>query len=195
VKEAFSALAIGLTLWAFIPYIRSIYRGKTKPHVFSWVIWGSTTFIVFLAQMADGGGLGAWPIGVSGIISMGVAWLAFQQHNNFTISRLDWFLFLIAIAAIPIWYLTQNPLWAVIILTTIDVIGFGFTFKKGYYKPFEESLTFYSIMTVRNGLAILALEHYSTTTVLFPAALALVAIVFIGMVVVRRKLQGKAFNT
>jgi len=187
VKEVFSALAIGLTLWAFIPYIRSIYRGKTKPHVFSWLIWGSTTFIVFLAQLEDGAGLGAWPIGVSGIISMAVAWLAFGQHQNYHISNWDWYFFIIAMTAIPIWYLTNNPLWAVLILTTIDVIGFGFTFKKAHAKPFEESLTFYNIMTVRNGLAILALEHYSVTTVLFPAALALIAIVFVGMVLVRRK--------
>jgi hypothetical protein len=51
-------------------YIHSIQQGTTKPHVFSWVIWGSTTFVVFLAQLADKGGAGAWPIGVSGIITL-----------------------------------------------------------------------------------------------------------------------------
>ena len=66
-KELLSAAAIALTFVAFLPYIRSIKQGVTKPHVFSWVIWGSTTFIVFLAQLADKGGAGAWPIGVSGL--------------------------------------------------------------------------------------------------------------------------------
>ena len=61
-KEFLSAIAIALTLIAFLPYIRSILRGKTKPHVFSWLIWGTTTFVVFLAQLADEGGVGAWPI-------------------------------------------------------------------------------------------------------------------------------------
>ena len=76
-KELLSAIAIVLTFLAFLPYIRSIFQGKTKPHVFSWVIWGSTTFIVFLAQLADKGGAGAWPIGVSGIITIYVALLAY----------------------------------------------------------------------------------------------------------------------
>ena len=52
-KTIFSATAIALTFAAFLPYIRSIRSGKTKPHVFSWVIWGLTTFVVFLAQLAE----------------------------------------------------------------------------------------------------------------------------------------------
>ena len=75
-KEIPSTVAIVLTLIAFFPYIRSIHQGKTKPHVFSWVIWGSTTFVVFLAQLADKGGAGAWPIGVSGVITLFVAFIA-----------------------------------------------------------------------------------------------------------------------
>lgn len=50
IKLVLSVIAIVLTLVAFIPYIISILSGMTKPHVFSWVIWGITTFIVFLAQ-------------------------------------------------------------------------------------------------------------------------------------------------
>ena len=66
-KELLSAVAIALTFIAFFPYIRSILNDAIKPHVFSWVIWGTTTSVVFLAQLEDNGGAGAWPIGVSGI--------------------------------------------------------------------------------------------------------------------------------
>lgn len=69
-KEALSAVAIVLTFAAFVPYIRTIISGTTKPHVFSWVIWGATTFVVFLAQLEGKGGVGAWPIGVSGSITV-----------------------------------------------------------------------------------------------------------------------------
>jgi hypothetical protein len=75
-KEFLSAFVIALTFIAFFPYIRSILNGTARPHVFSWVIWGSTTFIVLLAQMKDGGGAGAWPIGISGAITMYIAFLA-----------------------------------------------------------------------------------------------------------------------
>jgi len=186
-KELLSTIAIGLTILAFYPYIRSILRGKTKPHVFSWVIWGSTTFIVCLAQLADEGGAGAWPIGVSGIITLYVAVLAYLKKSDNTITKMDWLFFILAMTSLPAWYLTSHPLWAVVILTTVDVMGFGPTIRKAYIRPFEEQLLFFVIMSLRNLISISALEHYSLTTVLFPAVIAGVCLIFILMVMYRRR--------
>ncbi len=188
-KELLSAVAISLTFIAFYPYIRSIQKGKTKPHVFSWVIWGSTTFVVFLAQLADKGGAGAWPIGVSGIITIYVALLAYIKKSDITITRTDWLFFLTAMTSLPLWYLTSDPLSAVVILTTVDLLGFVPTFRKAYASPFEEKLTFFVLVAVRNLIAILALAHYSLTTVLFPALTAIACLVFIVMVMYRRRFQ------
>jgi hypothetical protein len=186
-KELLSAAAITLTFIAFLPYIRSILQGKTKPHVFSWIIWGSTTFVVFLAQLSGGGGAGAWPIGVSGIITLYVAILAYTKKSDSTITRVDWGFLLLAMTSLPLWYVTSDPLWAVVILTTVDLFGFGPTFRKAYHHPFEEQLIFYGLMATRNIIAVMALEHYSLTTVLFPAALASACLVFIPMVAYRRR--------
>jgi len=186
-KELLSAAAIALTFVAFLPYIRSIKQGVTKPHVFSWVIWGSTTFIVFLAQLADKGGAGAWPIGVSGIITLYVAFLAYIKKSDTVIAGTDWLFFILSMTSLPLWYFTSDPLWAVVILTTVDVMGFGPTFRKAYYYPFEEQLRFFVIMAARNLISILALEHYSQTTVLFPAVIASACLVFILMVMYRRR--------
>ena len=186
-KELLSAIAITLTLVAFLPYIRSIQQGITKPHVFSWVIWGATTFVVFLAQLAENGGVGAWPIGVSGIITLYVACLAYIKKSDTIITRTDWFSFLMAMTSLPLWYLTSDPLWAVVILTIVDVLGFAPTFRKAYSQPFEEQLRFFVIMVARNLISILALEHYSQTTVLFPAVIAAACLIFILMVMYRRR--------
>ena len=186
-KELLSAIAITLTLVAFLPYIRSIQQGITKPHVFSWVIWGATTFVVFLAQLAEKGGVGAWPIGVSGLITLYVACLAYIKKSDTIITRTDWFFFLMAMTSLPLWYLTSNPLWAVVILTIVDVLGFAPTFRKAYSQPFEEQLRFFVIMVARNLISILALEHYSQTTVLFPAVIAAACLIFILMVMYRRR--------
>jgi hypothetical protein len=186
-KELFSAVAIGLTLIAFVPYIRSIHQGKTKPHVFSWVIWGSTTFVVFLAQLADSGGAGAWPIGVSGIITLYVACLAYLKTSDSSITTIDRVFFILSMSSLPLWYVTSDPLWAVVILTTVDTIGFAPTFRKARVRPFEERVTFFAIMAVRNLISIMALEHYSLTTVLFPAVIAATCVVFILMVLFRRR--------
>lgn len=187
-KELLSAVAIALTFIAFFPYIRSILQGKTKPHVFSWLIFGSTTFVVFLAQLADKGGAGAWPIGVSGIITVYVAFLAYRKKSDITITRMDWLFFIIAMTSLPLWYVTSDPLWAVVILTTVDTFGFGPTFRKAYVFPYDEQMTFFALMAVRNLIAIMALEHYSLTTVLFPAVTGAACLVLILMVVYRRRI-------
>ena len=171
-KEFLSAVAIAITFIAFFPYIRSIMQGQIKPHVFSWVIWGSTTFVVFLAQLEDNGGAGAWPIGVSGIITLFIALLAYIKRSDITITRTDWVFFILAISSLPFWYFTSDPLWAVVTLTTVDVFGFAPTVRKAYLAPYSESLLFFSLFTVRNLIVIIALENYSVTTVLFPAVIA-----------------------
>lgn len=117
-----SAAAIALTLIAFIPYLMSIIRGATRPHVFSWIIWGSTTFVVFLAQLDGGGGVGAWPIGISGLVTILIALLAYLKRADVTITGTDRLFFVAALSALPAWYLTTDPLWAVVILTTVDVL-------------------------------------------------------------------------
>ncbi len=89
--------------------------------------------------------------------------------------------------SLPLWYLTSDPLWAVVILTIVDLMGFGPTFRKAYIRPFEEQLTFFVIMAARNLISIMALEHYSLTTVLFPAATAIACLKFILMVAYRRR--------
>ena len=187
-KELYSAIAIALTFIAFFPYIRSILKEETKPHVFSWVIWGSTTFIVFLAQLKDGGGVGAWPIGVSGLITIYVAFLAYLKNSDKTITLIDWCFFLSAMASLPTWYFTSDPLWAVVILTAVDLLGFGPTIRKAYFHPYEENLTFFSIFMARNLIVIMALEYYSLTTVLFPAVIAGACFALIVIVMFRRRI-------
>jgi hypothetical protein len=172
-KELLSAIAIALTFALFFPYIRSIQRGETKPHVFSWVIWGLGTLIVAFAQLAGRGGLGAWVIGVSGLITIYIALLAYLKRGDTFITPTDWAFLGAALCALPCWFLTSDPLWAVVTLTLVDLLGFGPTIRKAYARPHDESVSFFALAAVRNLLVILALEHYSLTTVLFPAAVGL----------------------
>lgn len=186
-KELLSAVAIALTFIGYYPYIRSIHRGQTKPHVFSWIVWGAVTVVVSFAQLADGAGAGAWPILVSGTITLYVAALAYQRRGDTSISLSDWFFLVLALTSLPAWYLTSDPLWAVVILTTADLLGYAPTFRKSYHRPFSENLTLYVLLTLRNLIATAALENYSLTTILFPTASAAMTIVFIVMVLQRRR--------
>lgn len=193
-KEVLSVIAIIITISAFFPYIQQIVRNKVTAHVFSWVIWGTTTFIVFLAQIQDNGGAGAWPIGISGLITIGIAILAFVKRGDLTLTKLDWTFFIAALSSIPFWYFTSDPVWAVIVLTTVDLFGFGPTLRKAYDAPHKESILFFFLFVFRNGIATLALENYTLTTMLFPIATGIACLLLIGIIVVRRKVCEVADN-
>ncbi|CCN72338.1 conserved hypothetical protein [Vibrio nigripulchritudo SFn118] len=186
-KIAFSGLAIVLTFVAFVPYIKSTVSGKTKPHVFSWIIWGTTTGIVFFAQLEAKGGIGAWPIGVSGAITVLVALLAFIKSSDVSITRTDWVFFLAALTSLPFWYFTSDPLWAVVVLTTVDLLGFGPTIRKAYDFPHDENVPFFLLFMARNTFALLALEHYSVATVLLPLSVSIACLLLLIMVSYRRR--------
>jgi hypothetical protein len=186
-KEVSAAIAIFITFYAFIPYILSILSGKTRAHVFSWIIWGLTTLVVFFAQIEAKGGIGAIPIGISAGITLFIALLAYTKKNDSDITKTDWWFFILALASVPLWYFTSEPIWAVAILTLVDIAGFGPTLRKAYQFPHSESPLFFGLFFIRNLCVILALESYSLTTVLFPAAIALACIMLISIIIIRRR--------
>ncbi len=182
-----SVAAIVLTFAAYAPYIQAIRAGQVKPHFFSWLIWTLTTAIVFFAQLAADGGAGAWPTGVSGAITIYVAWLAFVLRSDFSATPVDKAFLGAALLSLPLWYVTDDPLWSVVILTVVDALGFGPTLRKVLAKPQEESMTFYALFAVRSGLSVLALESRTLTTVLFPAVMIVACILVCGLLWWRRR--------
>lgn len=129
----------------------------------------------------------AWPIGVSGIITFYIAFLAYLKRGDTHITPSDWAFFTAALAALPIWFLTADPLWAVVVLTAVDLVGFGPTVRLSYHRPQQESALFFGLAALRNLLVVLALEHYSVTTTLFPAAVGAACLMLCGMLLWRRR--------
>jgi hypothetical protein len=61
----------------------------------------------------------------------------------------------------PAWWLTADPLWAVVLLTSADLIGFGPTYTRAYHHSHQEAAGFFALGALRKVLIVLALEHYS----------------------------------
>ena len=83
--------------------------------------------------------------------------------------------------------LKRDGKWAVVVLTTVDLLGFGPTLRKAYNFPESESLLFFGLFLVRNLLVVLALEQYSVTTWLFPLAVAAACGLLMALIVIRRR--------
>ncbi|MGE0252729.1 MAG: hypothetical protein AB7G80_03240 [Dongiaceae bacterium] len=188
VKELLSLIGIAIAIYAYVPYFRGIWRGETKPHVFSWFLWGVLTGIGWAAQYAENAGPGAWITGFTSLMCLIVAVIAFRQgEKNITTS--DWVSFIAALCSIPLWYITKDPLWAVILITVIDALAFYPTFRKSWHKPEQEVTLTYTLSGVKFALALPALENFTLTTALYPASLVVMNFGFVAMVLARRKTE------
>ncbi|MDR3424071.1 MAG: hypothetical protein P4M13_03200 [Alphaproteobacteria bacterium] len=184
-KEGLGAIAGILSVVGYTPYIRDIIRQKTRPHLFSWIIWTLLAGIVFFAQIAKGAGPGAWTTGTATVMCVAIILLTLK-HGDKTRTKSDWVFFFLGLAAIPLWRLTDSPALAVVLVTAIDYVAFVPTFRKSWHKPHEETLFAYFISAVKNGISLFALQSFSLATALFPFAVGLINLVFVAMVFSRR---------
>ena len=185
-KEILGAIAVILAIAQAIPYIIDIFKGKTKPHLYTYLIWSIVTALAFLGQFAAGGGPGSWTTGIMAVITIGVLLLCFK-YGTADITLLDGVFLIGAIIAIIPWWLTKDPTLSVILATLIDVLAFLPTIRKTYRDPSTETLISYISNLLRHPISIFALTIYSLTTVIYPAALFVMNAVLVLVIVVRRR--------
>lgn len=184
------AIAFILTFVSYFPYYWGIYKGKTKPHGFSWFVWGTLTGIAFFAIVLSGGGAGGWEMGLNSILCFGIAAIAFwQRHVKYVL--LDWMALVGALLGIVFWVITKNPFSAVIMLVVSDTIGFLPTFRKAFYFPEEENPLSFSIGVIKYIIVLFALQNFTATTFLYPAFIGFIDSVFVVLVLIRRKQLAK----
>jgi len=179
-----------LALISFVPYFRDIFRGKTKPHVFTWFVWGLLTGTAFFVQISEGAGIGAWVTGIESLGCFAITVLALW-HGEKNITRVDWVCFVAALGGIVLWKLTDNPLLAIILIALVDILAFIPTFRKAYYKPQEETVSQFSLSAMKWVLGIAALESFALTIWLYPAVLVFLDSSLVIMLLVRRKQLAK----
>lgn len=192
-KIAFAVIAILLTTVGYIPYLWGIVKGSNKPHIFTWIIWVIVAAIAFFAQLSEHAGPGTWVTGFIGLMCALVSVLAFKSGAK-NVARSDIIMFIGALAAIPVWVLTNDPLWSVIIVTIINSMAFYPTFRKTWARPHEEHITVYALNVPRQILTIAALTQYSVTTVLYPASIIVMCILFVGTILYRRHMLKQAVH-
>ncbi|HEY4963493.1 MAG TPA: hypothetical protein VIH90_02235 [Candidatus Saccharimonadales bacterium] len=186
IKVVISFIATAIAVISYAPYIRDIRSGKTKPHGFSWLIWALLAYVAGFAQLAAGGGFGAMVALVTATISLWIAFISIKG-KSVKITRSDWVSLGFALVAIPVWAVTKQPLLAVIIVSVIDIVGFWPTIRKSHSDPHKETVSTYSLSTLKHVLTVVAQQEYNLTTVLYPASLAVMTGGFVAMLIVRKK--------
>lgn len=191
IKNIVGTIAVILTFLGYVPYIQDVLKGKTKPHVYSWFLWGFVTLIAFALQISAGGGIGSFVTLAAALVSLIIFGLGMREGKK-DITKTDTLFFILGLVAVVIWLFAKQPIISIILVATIDMLGFIPTFRKSWNKPYSETLFTYLLNTFRHGLSIIALSNYSIVTWLYPVSWVLANGLFSLMLIVRRK---KLFQT
>jgi hypothetical protein len=191
VKEAVGAIAVVLTFAAYVPYYRDILKGKTRPHIYSWSLWGLLTILLVALQIKGGAGPATWVTAAAGLLCVGVVVLSLKNGKR-DITTSDTIVAILSLLAIGFWLIADQPLVSMILATLADLLAFIPTVRKSYRDPYSETLSLYITNALRFCLALIAVEHYtflsSSWIVAWIISNALLAI----LLAVRRRQLAKA---
>ncbi|HAX91427.1 MAG TPA: hypothetical protein DCY07_04370 [Rhodospirillaceae bacterium] len=167
-------------------YIREVLRGDTKPHVFTWLVWALLMSIAAAVSFAGGAIIGALVLAAGAALNFIITGLALRYGER-NITRSDWAMFLSALAIIPIWVMTKEPLTAAVLVTSIDLLGCVPTFRKGWLRPHEESAKVFALFAVTNVFTVLSVTPYNFVTGLYPTMCFAMDLLLATMLLARRR--------
>jgi hypothetical protein len=185
-KLTFAIAATVLGTLNTVPYIINIFRHKTTPHSYSWLVWTILQITGALAMLGGGaGGIGVVYLSVGAVLCLFVLLLSLRYGTK-NITAFDKVCLVGALTATAIWFFLRQPLLSVIFVAVIDFVAFLPTFRKAYEEPCSETVSMYFLSGVAQLLALVALSAYNVSTTLYLIALAITNMVFTTMVLLRR---------
>lgn len=179
IKIAASILATGIGTVAYIPYLIDMFRGKNKPHLYTWISFFLVTAVVSYIQLLNGAGVGVIPTVVTALIDAIILFYCFRFGTR-DIVFMDKICLTVSIIGVVTYFIFHTlPILSLILLTTAEVISFIPTFRKTKNDPYSESLTSYYLTLIKIMLIFIALQSYNLLTVSYPVVWFIVFIVFL----------------
>jgi hypothetical protein len=156
-----------LSVLCYLPYIRDILLGKTKPERASWFIWSVLGSIAFFSQLSKGASYSLWLPGVQtpGVLLVFLLSLKFGVGG---LQRNDSIALLIAGGALALWYLTKEAALALYLVLLIDSTGAVLTLHKAYDYPESETLSTWVLAGLAGLFATLAVGRFDVILLSYP---------------------------
>ena len=186
-KTLVGLIAVALTLLAYIPYIVDILKEKTRPHLYSWLLWAIVTTIVFALQITNHAGAGSYTTLTSALICFLVISISLKKDIKNDITRSDKIFLTLALTSLAVWLVAKQAILSAILATTTDLLAFIPTIRKSWNDPHSETISTYYLNTLRFVLVLYALNQYTVITSLYPISWLFINGLFAIMLKVRRK--------
>jgi hypothetical protein len=185
-RELLVTFSIIIGLLSYIAYFKSIFNGKTKPHIFSWGIWSIVGMVAFAAQLAGWWGWGSMMLWFTACVCVAITFLSLK-YGDTQIDTLDIISLICALMAIVLWKITTNPFYASLFAMFADAIWYIPTVRKTWKNPETEPASYYWLSNLKHGLALFSLREYNPTTIMFSSSVIFINCCILGIQFLRKK--------
>lgn len=186
IKLLFAVASIVVLILGYISYFRDIFAKTTKPHAYTWLIWAITQGTATAVAFYGGANWGTLSL-AGGTVLVGVVFLLSLTYGTKNITKSDTGILILALLAIVVWWQTNNPLLAVLMVSAIDALGYIPTFRKSWSEPYSETLSFWFMMTLVMLFAGLSLSEYNLLTLTYIGTVAVANLMVLTLCVFRRQ--------
>jgi hypothetical protein len=175
------------SLAAALVYIRSMFRGQTKPNRVTWFMWSVAPFVATAAAVSNGVGWAVIPVFMSGFgpflifTASFFSKKAYWKHTSF-----DYICGALSGLAIILWYLTSNPNVAIVFAIVSDALAAVPTLLKAWRNPQTESAWPYLIGIFVPLTSFLVASAWNFSELAFPSYLIMINILLLYTVVRER---------
>lgn len=171
---------------AFVPYIASILKRRTKPQRSSWWIWALLMAVALVAQISIGATWSVLFTGVFLIANIIVAILSLTYgYGRF--AKQDALVLILALVGLLLWALTNNAIIALTITIIVDFMAYWLTIVKSWRAPYTENLLSWTLMTIAAVLSAISVGSLAPAKLAFPVYVAAVSSFGVYVLTSRRK--------
>ena len=161
---------------AYIPYIAAIIKGETKPHPFSWLLWGIIGLINLFFYLKVGAHE-TLPLAYATSIFPFIVFFLSIKYWKGGFSALDYIVLFLSVASIILYIMFHSATISLAIGILADMFAFMPTIRKTYIDPSSESLSGWGIFLLSYILSVVAISTWTYGVAIYPCYLSTFAVI------------------
>jgi hypothetical protein len=173
-------IAASATLIAAVAYVRSMFKGQTKPNRVTWLMWTIAPFTAAFAAFSSGVTWAAVPVLMSGLSPFLILLASFLNKRAYwKLSAFDYVCGALSALALVLWYVTENPNVAIVFAIFSDALAATPTLRKAWRTPESEFSWPFVVGVFSPMTSFLVAPSWAFSEIAFPAYLVAINILLV----------------
>lgn len=174
-----------LGVFAYIPYVISIYKKRITPHPFSWFLWAVLGFATFITYI----GVGAketLPLAFISFFGPIVIFFITLKNWKRKFPKFDYFCLVFALLAIIVYVVFHQAAIALTLSLVGDLFAALPTIRKTYDDPSSENFWTWFLFALGAIVALFAIKDFTYGVLIFPLYLTVFEVCMC-LIILRKK--------